>query len=381
MDFIFNLASYIIPFVVVLTIIVFVHELGHFWVARRCGVRVEVFSIGFGPELFGFNDRHGTRWKFAAVPLGGYVKFFGDADATSSGADQDAMGSMSAADRAVSFHHKRLPQRAAIVAAGPIANFIFAIVIYTGLFSLIGQPYTPPVIGGVVAGSAAEAAGLKAGDRITSLDGSAVQRFEELRTYVALRAETPIQLGVLRDGADMALTIVPRRVDVPDGFGGTQRLGQVGIQSPTGSTEFVRHGPVSAVVQAVRQIGTEITTTFTYLGRIIKGKESGDQLSGPLGIAKMSGDIAKSGWLALVSLMATLSVAIGLINLFPVPMLDGGHLLFYAVEAVRGRPLGERAQEYGFRVGFALVLSLFLFATWNDLNRLPVFNFIAGLFS
>ncbi|MEL3891242.1 RIP metalloprotease RseP [Ferrovibrio sp. MS7] len=380
MDFILGLAGYIIPFVVVLTIIVFVHELGHFWVARRCGVRVEVFSIGFGPELFGWNDRHGTRWKFAAVPLGGYVKFFGDADATSSGTDQATVDTMSAADRAVSFHHKRLPQRAAIVAAGPVANFLFAIVIYTGLFSLVGQPYTPPVIGGVVAGSAAEAGGLKPGDRIVTVDGSPVQRFEELRTYVALRAETPIRLAVLRDGAEITLTLVPRRVDVPDGFGGTQKLGQVGIQS-AGAMEFVRHGPAMAIVQAVRQIGTEINTTFTYLGRIIKGKESGDQLSGPLGIAKMSGDIAKSGWLALVSLMATLSVAIGLINLFPVPMLDGGHLLFYAVEAVRGRPLGERAQEYGFRVGFALVLSLFLFATWNDLNRLPVFNFIAGLFS
>lgn len=380
MDFIINLASYIIPFVVVLTIIVFVHELGHFWVARRCGVRVEVFSIGFGPELFGWDDRHGTRWKFAAIPLGGYVKFFGDADATSSSTDQAAMGSMSEADRAVSFHHKRLSQRAAIVAAGPVANFLFAIVIYTALFTLIGQPYTPPVIGGVVAGSAAEAGGLKAGDRITSLDGGSVQRFEELRTYVALRADTPIMLGVLRDGAEISLTLVPRRVDVPDGFGGTHKLGQVGIQS-AGGMEFVRHGPVMAVVQSFRQIGTEISTTFTYLGRIIKGKESGDQLSGPLGIAKMSGDIAKTGWLALVSLMATLSVAIGLINLFPVPMLDGGHLLFYAVEAVRGRPLGDRAQEYGFRVGFALVLSLFLFATWNDLNRLPVFNFIAGLFS
>jgi len=380
MDFIINLASYIIPFVVVLTIIVFVHELGHFWVARRCGVRVEVFSIGFGPELFGWDDRHGTRWKFAAIPLGGYVKFFGDADATSSSTDQAAMGSMSEADRAVSFHHKRLSQRAAIVAAGPVANFLFAIVIYTALFTLIGQPYTPPVIGGVVAGSAAEAGGLKAGDRITSLDGGSVQRFEELRTYVALRADTPIMLGVLRDGAEISLTLVPRRVDVPDGFGGTHKLGQGGIQS-AGGMEFVRHGPVMAVVQSFRQIGTEISTTFTYLGRIIKGKESGDQLSGPLGIAKMSGDIAKTGWLALVSLMATLSVAIGLINLFPVPMLDGGHLLFYAVEAVRGRPLGDRAQEYGFRVGFALVLSLFLFATWNDLNRLPVFNFIAGLFS
>lgn len=378
MDFIASLAGYVIPFVVVLTIIVFIHELGHYWVARRCGVRVEVFSIGFGPELFGWNDKHDTRWKISAVPLGGYVKFFGDADATSS-ADNGAVAAMTAAERKVSFHHQRLRNRMAIVAAGPVANFIFAIFIYAALFSLIGQPFTPPVVGDVVQGSAAEAAGLRAGDRILSADGTSIQRFEELRSYVALRAETPIALTVLRDGGEIALTVVPSRVDVADGMGGTQRVGQIGIR--TTGIDFVRHDPATAVVQAVRETWQVVANTFTYLGRIIEGRESGDQLSGPLGIAKMSGDVAKNGWLGLISLMATLSVAIGLINLFPVPMLDGGHLLFYGIEAVRGRPLGERAQEYGFRIGFALVMSLFLFATWNDLNRLPIFNFLTGLFS
>lgn len=378
MDFIASLAGYVIPFVVVLTIIVFIHELGHYWVARRCGVRVEVFSIGFGPELFGWNDRHGTRWKISAVPLGGYVKFFGDADATSS-ADTGAVAAMTADERKVSFHHQRLRNRMAIVAAGPVANFIFAIFIYAALFSLIGQPFTPPVVGDVVPGSAAEVAGLRAGDRILSADGTNIQRFEELRSYVALRAETPIALTVLRDGGEIPLTVVPSRVDVSDGMGGTQRVGQIGIR--TTGIDFVRHDPATAVVQAVRETWQVVANTFTYLGRIIDGRESGDQLSGPLGIAKMSGDVAKSGWLGLVSLMATLSVAIGLINLFPVPMLDGGHLMFYGIEAVRGRPLGERAQEYGFRIGFALVMSLFLFATWNDLNRLPIFNFLTGLFS
>lgn len=378
MDFIASLAGYVIPFVVVLTIIVFIHELGHYWVARRCGVRVEVFSIGFGPELFGWNDKHDTRWKISAIPLGGYVKFFGDADATSS-ADNGAVAAMTAAERKVSFHHQRLRNRMAIVAAGPVANFIFAIFIYAALFSLIGQPFTPPVVGDVVQGSAAEAAGLRAGDRILSADGTGIQRFEELRSYVALRAETPIALTVLRDGGEIALTVVPSRVDVADGMGGTQRVGQIGIR--TTGIDFVRHDPATAVVQAVRETWQVVANTFTYLGRIIEGRESGDQLSGPLGIAKMSGDVAKNGWLGLVSLMATLSVAIGLINLFPVPMLDGGHLMFYGIEAIRGRPLGERAQEYGFRIGFALVMSLFLFATWNDLNRLPIFNFLTGLFS
>lgn len=378
MDFIVNLAEYIVPFVVVLTIIVFVHELGHYWVARRCGVRVEVFSIGFGPELFGWNDRHGTRWKISAIPLGGFVKFFGDADAASA-TDTAAVAAMSEADRKVSFHHQGLRARAAIVAAGPVANFIFAILIYAALFSLVGQPFTPPVIGSVVEGGAAEEAGLQAGDRILSADGTQIQRFEELRAFVALRAETPVRFRVLRDGQEVEVTVVPRRVDMPDGMGGSQRVGQIGIR--TAGVEFVQHGPGTAVVQAVRETWQVVANTFTYLGRIIEGRESGDQLSGPLGIAKMSGDVAKASWLGLVSLMATLSVAIGLINLFPVPMLDGGHLLFYGIEALRGRPLGERAQEYGFRIGFALVLSLFLFATWNDLNRLPIFNFLTGLFS
>ncbi|HEX6956858.1 MAG TPA: RIP metalloprotease RseP [Ferrovibrio sp.] len=378
MDFITNLAGYVIPFVIVLTIIVFVHELGHYWVARRCGVRVEVFSIGFGPELFGWNDRHGTRWKVSAIPLGGFVKFFGDADA-SSGADDAAIAAMSDADKKVSFHHQRLPARSAIVVAGPVANFIFAILVYAALFSLVGQPFTPPVVGSVVEGGAAAAAGLKPGDRILRADDTTIERFEDLRAYVALRAETPIQFHIRRDDREIDVTVVPKRVDVPDGMGGSQRVGQIGIR--TANVEFVRRDPVTAVVQAGHETWQVVANTFTYLSRIVQGRESGDQLSGPLGIAKMSGDVARASWLGLVSLMATLSVAIGLINLFPVPMLDGGHLLFYGIEALRGRPLGERAQEYGFRIGFALVLSLFLFATWNDLNRLPIFNFLTGLFS
>lgn len=378
MEFVTNLASYIVPFVVVLTIIVFVHELGHYWVARRCGVRVEVFSIGFGPELFGWFDKNGTRWKISAIPLGGFVKFFGDADAAS-GADGAAIAAMSEQDRKDSFHYKTLPQRSAIVVAGPVANFLFAIFVYAALFSAIGQPFTPPVVGEVMPDSAAAAAGLKSGDRIIAADGTSIGRFQDLQTYVALRAETPIDLTVRRDGAEQHITVVPRRVDASNGVGGTERVGQIGIR--TSGIEFVRHDPATSVVLAAKETWQVVANTFTYLGRIADGRESGDQLSGPLGIAKISGDVAKASWLGLIQLMATLSVAIGLINLFPVPMLDGGHLLFYGIEALRGRPLGDRAQEYGFRIGFALVLSLFLFATWNDLNRLPVFNFLTGLFS
>ena len=376
MEVLSNLPVYLLSFLAVLTAVIFVHELGHYWVARWNGVRVEVFSIGFGPELYGWNNRHGTRWKISAIPLGGYVKFFGDASAASTPADIDAL---TPAERAVTFHHKRLPQRAAIVAAGPFANFLFAIVIFALLFSVIGQPFTPPVVGAVVAGSPAENAGFQTGDRILSVDGTAIERFEELRSYVAMRAETSLRVTVLRDKAERNLIVVPARVEVPDGFGGTQRIGQIGIQ--TQGIEFVRHGPVAAVWYATRETGALVVGTLNYVGRMLAGRESGDQLSGPLGIAKISGDAARLSLGALVMLAATISVAIGLMNLFPIPMLDGGHLLFYAIEALRGRPLGVKAQEFGFRIGLALVLTLFLFATWNDLNRLQVFNLIANLFS
>lgn len=371
--------SYLVPFLVVLTVIVFVHELGHYWVARRVGVRVQVFSIGFGPELVGWNDRHGTRWKISAIPLGGYVKFFGDADPTSAlpGADT---ATMTEAEKRVSYHHQPPLARIAIAIAGPAANFIFAVLVFALMFMTLGQPYTEPVVGAVVPGGAAEAAGLKPGDRVQAVDGTAVQRFEELRAYVALRAETPIQFQVQRDGSDLDITVVPRRVEVSDGFGGTAKVGQIGIQS-SGQMNFVRTGPSESIWLGVREVGAIIGSTTTYLGRMVTGRESGDQLSGPIGIAKMSGDVARFNPLALISLIGTLSVAIGFINLFPVPMLDGGHVVFYLIEAVRGRPLGERAQEIGFRIGLLFVLTLFVFATWNDLNRLQIFGFIARLFS
>ena len=372
-----GLLLYVASFLVVLTVIIFVHELGHYWVARWNGVRVETFSLGFGPELAGWTNRHGTRWKISAIPLGGYVKFFGDASAISD--PDEALARMSAEERAGSLHHKNIWQRSAVVAAGPIANFLFAIAIFAAIFMFFGRAYTPPLIGTVVAGGAAEQGGLKDGDRVISVDGSPIAQFEELRMVVALHAETPLALVVERAGQRVSLTVTPRRVDVPDGFGGSQRVGQLGITG--GRPEYVKHDPLSAMWYGVRETGSVIVTNLTYLKRIMTGAESGDQLSGPIGIAKMSGDVARLQPLALISLMATLSVAIGFVNLFPIPMLDGGHLLFYAVEAIRGRPLGERAQEFGFRIGLTVVLSLFLFATWNDLNRLRVFSVVAGWFS
>lgn len=376
MDFSGGLYGFGLPFLVVLTALVFVHELGHYLVARWNGVRVEVFSIGFGPELFGWNDRAGTRWKFSLIPLGGYVKMFGDANAASMPAEGTER--MGAEERAQAFPHKRLGQRTAIVAAGPIANFLFAIVLLAGLFSIVGQPFTPAVVGDVLPGSAAEAGGFKPGDEVLSVDGRSVARFEELARIIALRPEETLRFRVLRDGVEITLEATPRRVERSAPGGESHEVGQLGI-SRSGA-EFVRHGPLNALWQATRETVSIVDQTFTALGQIIRGDRGADELGGPIRIADMSGQAAEMGIETLIYFAAVLSINLGLINLFPVPMLDGGHLLFYAIEAVRGRPLGERAQEYGFRIGLALVLTLMVFVTWNDLLRIDgLVNFVKGL--
>jgi regulator of sigma E protease len=376
MDFTGGLYGLVLPFLIVLTVLVFVHELGHYLVARWNGVRVEVFSIGFGPEIFGWNDRSGTRWKFSMIPLGGYVKMFGDANAASMPGEDDP--GLSDAERAMAFPHKRLGQRAAIVSAGPIANFIFAILLLGGLFSLYGQPFTPAVVGEVVPGYPAEAAGFQPGDEITAVNGQGVERFEELQRIVALRPEEELLLTVLRDGETIELRATPARVMRDNGLGEEQAVGQLGIRRS--GADYVQHGPVTALWQATRETVSIIDQTFTALGQIVRGDRGADELGGPIRIAQMSGQAAEIGIPALIYFAAVLSINLGLINLFPVPMLDGGHLLFYAIEAVWGRPLGERAQEYGFRIGLALVLSLMVFVTWNDLLRIDsLVNFVKGL--
>ncbi|GAB4374733.1 MAG: RIP metalloprotease RseP [Kiloniellaceae bacterium] len=376
MDFSGGFLGTIVPFLAVLTALVFVHEMGHYLIARWNGVRVEVFSIGFGPEIFGWNDRTGTRWKFSLIPLGGYVKMFGDANAASMPAD-DA-GGMSAEDRAVAFPHKRLGQRAAIVAAGPIANFLFAIVLLAGLFSIVGQPFTPAVVGEVVADSAAEAGGFAPGDRVVAVNGQSVERFEELQRIVALRPGERLTFTVQRDGAEIELQATPARVETTNALGETQEIGQLGLRRS--GADYARHDPATAVWQATRETFSIVDQTFTALGQIIRGDRGADELGGPIRIAQMSGQAAELGFATVIYFAAVLSINLGLINLFPVPMLDGGHLMFYAIEAVRGRPLGERAQEYGFRIGLALVLTLMVVVTWNDLLRLDgLVSFVKGL--
>jgi regulator of sigma E protease len=366
--FIDKLYHYGLPFVVVLSILVFVHEFGHFWVARRCGVKIETFSIGFGGEIFGWTDKQGTRWRVGWLPVGGFVKMFGDADASSK-PDALAASQMNEDERRVAFAHKALWQKALIVGAGPGINFLFAILVMAGLFATVGQPFTPPVIGKIQPGSAAEQAGLQPGDLVKSVDGVEVHRFEELRQMIMLDTGEALTLSLLRDGRPMTLKATPEIVDERDLLGNTQKIGRLGML-PSGDVVIRHEDPFTALWQASRETWTITATSLETLGQMIIGRRSTDDLSGPIGIGQLSGEVWKEGFVPVVHFIALLSINLGLINLFPIPVLDGGHLLFYAIEAVRRRPVSERALALGFRVGFALIVSFFVFVMWHDLSRL-----------
>jgi len=357
-----QIAWMVVGFVVVLTILVFVHEFGHYYVARRNGVKIEVFSIGFGPEIFGWWDRAGTRWKLSVLPLGGYVKMFGDSDPTS-GLPISNLSQLTAEERDSSFPCKPLGQRAAIVAAGPIANFLFAILVLSVLFMTYGQPFTPADIGEVLTGTAAQAGGMEAGDKILSIDGRAVERFEDVQQIVQLNPNVAMNVVVDRGGKELTLHVTPSLVEEHDRLGRHQ-IGRLGIRG--GKVTYVRRDPPQAVIRAVGETWNLSATTLQAMWQMVIGKRSTDELGGPIKIMKLSGEVMQLGIGPLLWFMCVLSVNLGLINLFPVPVLDGGHLLFYAAEAIRGKPLGQRAQEYGFRFGLALVLTLMIFATWND---------------
>ncbi|TDH36182.1 RIP metalloprotease RseP [Pseudohoeflea suaedae] len=365
------LTGYILPFLIVLTIVVFFHELGHYLVGRWCGIRAQAFSVGFGAELIGFNDRHGTRWKICAIPLGGYVKFLGDENAASV-PDADAVSRMSDAERAQSFPGASLWRRAATVAAGPVANFILAIAIFAVFFSLNGRMIADPVVAEVRPESAAAAAGLLPGDRFVSIDGEAMRTFEDVRRYVAPRPGVPMDLTIERDGQMIDVELTPVRTEIEDEFGNKMEVGQIGVVTNRDSGDFrVEHyTPVEAVGEGAKESWFIVARTFGYIKNIIVGREKADQLGGPIRVAQVSGQMATLGWVALIQLAAVLSVSIGLLNLMPVPMLDGGHLVFYAIEAVLGRPLGDATMEWAFRIGLTAVVSLMLFATWNDVSML-----------
>ncbi len=367
---VWSAVAYIAPFVFVLSLVVFFHELGHFLVGRWCGVRVDVFSLGFGPEIFGFVDRHGTRWRLAALPLCGYVKFHGDANGASM-TDENASAVMSPEERSVTFFGQNVGKRAAIVAAGPIANFILAIVIFTGIFFVNGRGILLPLVDNVTAGSAAEAAGFQPGDLILSIDNKKIDSFEDMQRVVQTAGDTALTFDVDRQGQTVELVATPRRRDVVTPFG-TTRVGVLGVETHGKPENFhIQHyGLIESVGRATSETWFIVARTGSYLGGLVMGRESTDQLSGPIRIAEVSGEMAKIGFAALLNLVAVLSISVGLLNLLPIPLLDGGHLFYYAVEAARGRAMNEKLQQFGFKIGLTLVASLMIFATYNDIIRL-----------
>ncbi len=370
-----------IPFLVALTILIFVHEVGHYWVARRCGVRVEVFSIGFGPEIRGWTDSHGTRWKLSAVPLGGYVKMFGESD-TLEGEDGEER-EMTDQEKAVSFHHKPLAQRAAVVFAGPAVNYLFAVIVFAFLFMAVGVPKqlgdNPPALAGVIEpGSAAALAGIERGDLIVQIGEHPIESFARLREIVSASPGVALPFIVLREGKRITLRVTPKLTQRKGKQGETLEIGLIGVHL---GSEFVSQNPLASVWLAIKRTVKLNADILAYLGDVISGGREPDELGGIIRIAHISGQVAQFGLVSYLSFLAVLSVNLGLINLLPIPVLDGGHLVFYLIELVLGRPLGAKAQEYGFGLGLAFVLALFLFVTWNDLVYFKVFEFITGLFT
>lgn len=395
---------YVVPFLLVLTVVVTIHELGHFLVARAFKVKVDRFSIGFGRTVLSRTDRNGIEWRLGWLPMGGYVKFSGDLD-SSSVPDQAGIEALRqeivaehgpGAERDY-FYFKPIWQRALIVVAGPVANFVLAITIFTLLFAGLGVSVVPARIAEVQPGTAAAAAGFQVEDRVVEVDGRTIADYRDVGQVVALRAGTPVDFVVLRDGQRVKLTATPVRRLREDPISGPVRVGYLGVgwDPRPGEVVYVRYPPHEALGQAVKQTGDILGTTLTYLGRIATGKESGDLLSGPLGIAKAASGVTKQAAAAttdvgmqaanvalmLVQFAAIVSIGIGFLNLLPIPVLDGGHLLFYGYEAVARRPVPAKVQEVGYRVGLALLVGLMLFATWNDLQKLSLFKFLGGLAS
>ncbi len=367
MDFLPGTFRTVLAFVVVLGVLVFIHELGHYLAARWRGVHVERFAVGFGRPIAAWTDRLGTQWRIGWIPLGGYVKLHGQET------PEDAPPEVRAAWRpGQTFHDKPVRDRAIVVAAGPVANFLLAIMLFGALYMTVGQPRPSATIGTVAENSAAARAGLQTGDRIIALDGEPVSRFDQVQRHIQPRAGQPVQVTVEREGRERTVTAVPEARTA-----GERSLGVLGVGA--GAAQFERLDPFSAVWAGVVQTADITWQTLGAVGQMITGQRGTEDLGGPLGIGRIAGEAAALGLAALVSFMAILSVNLALINLFPIPVLDGGHLMFYAAEAIRGRPLPPKAQEIGFRAGFALLIALFVFATWNDLANLGVVRWAAGL--
>lgn len=404
LEFATGTAVTILSFLFVITVVVTIHELGHFWAARACGVKIDAFSIGFGPRMFGWTDRRGVEWKVSWLPLGGYVKFAGDANAASlpNGDELEALRQEivaeegEGAERAY-FQFKPVWQRAIITAAGPASNFLLTITVFASLLLLVGLPVVRATVSAVAPGSAAERAGFQPGDVIRSMDGKTVESFEDVRQYVILRTGDPIEFVVDRAGRPVTLVATPTRTTVKDITGAEVELGSLGVASePTAADVSIRrYNPIEAVAKGTDMTFDVLAMSLRYISRVVTGRESADQLGGPVGIARAAGAVTQQAvdfeggfWLKaanvglnLLQLIAVISVGIGFLNLLPIPVLDGGHLLFYGYEAVARRPLDARIQAAGFQVGLALLLGLMLFVTWNDLKKLPLFQSVGGLFS
>jgi regulator of sigma E protease len=362
-------------FLLVIGPLIFIHELGHYFVGRWFGVKADAFSIGFGRELFGWTDKRGTRWKVAALPLGGYVRFAGDMSPVSE-ANAEWL-SLPAAERAQTFQAKPVWQRFLIVFAGPAVNFLFAFGVIAAILITLGEPVTPPVVAGVQPNSAAAAAGLRVGDRIVAMNGEAMRRFEDIAFYTQLHPDTAARIDLVRRNQPMTLAAHIRAVSQTDRFGNTAKIGQLGIAQTGGAMR-----PVPLIEVPGRSAGLVVESvgnTLTAIGQIIDGTRSAKELSGPVGVARVAGEQATLGWFAIVLLMAGISINLGFINLLPIPMLDGGHLLFYLVEGVRRRPVEPQVQEWAFRSGLALLLGLMLFVTFNDLGTVGLWQRLASL--
>jgi len=375
MELIQSVIVNIVPFLIVLSLLVYVHELGHYWVARINGVKVEVFSIGFGPEIFGWTNKNGTRWKVSYIPLGGYVKMFSDANAASQ-PDVNAIQDMTEEEKEQSLFHKSVWQRMAVSFAGPAANYIFAIALLGGLYATVGQkiPSDTVKVGEVSTEGAGYKAGLKTNDIVLAINGKPINSFQDLSEIVSANPNNPITMLVQRDDQELVLTATPTSVGTGD-----KVRGLLGIQQRL-DFKIVERSLFSSIGHAAKDSMTMTVSTLQALGQMIIGKLPADGLSGPIGIATVTGKVAQKSLSDLLWFTAILSINLGLINLFPVPMLDGGHLLFYIIEAVRGKPVSEKAQEYAYRVGFMLVMTLIVFATWNDIKRIEVFQKLLSLF-
>jgi regulator of sigma E protease len=370
-----NIIFTVLSFLLVIGPLIFIHELGHYYVGRWCGVKAEAFSIGFGRELFGWTDKRGTRWKVGWMPLGGYVRFKGDMNPASTPSDEWL--SLPADERAQTFQAKPLWQRFIIVAAGPVTNLLFAILLFMGIFAAAGYPTSPAVVGAVLDGSPAQAAGFRPGDRIIAADGNDIATFADLQGHVGLRPGQAMRFTVERDGREIVIPATTRSELMRDQFGNEGRVGRLGIAP--GAMEFSKL-PISELPGAALKTTTStLEAMVVALGQVIGGERSVKELGGPLKIAQVSGQQASLGLLPFFWLMAVISINLGFINLLPIPLLDGGHLLFYVVEGVRRKPLRPEAQEWAFRTGLAALLALMIFVTFNDLASFGLWSTIGGL--